>query len=391
MFPTDADLRRDLNALLGSYAGAVIEPREMTRAALAHVYARNGLNAKAIQEFEAVLVQEPQRDDVLPALAEALWRDGRHVEAVEVCHRILDDLPNSLKANLIVAAAWLDSPQPAEAQPYLALVQSLDPENAFAQAVFGAQSPLSQGTPTLDRLAEAALPSPVPEGGLHENTPGSPVDLEVVYHREETAAMSDQSRPEEEFEIPDWLQGVGDELLAEDGAPAAPPENIPPADETPDWLQALVSRAEEAAPPGEYPGSADDTPKTRGVASGTQSSEARPEPEEEADLPDWLRRIAGGEEVGVTASAEPAAAVPESGAVGEEMTDWLSRLPAMRTEAAAAVEVDASDEMPGASRGIGSSMSEVDIEQADLPAWLRESPAGLAGPELPGEPALPSR
>jgi tetratricopeptide (TPR) repeat protein len=377
LFPGDADLRREMNDLLDSDAHLVADQREMTRAALARIYARNGLGDKAIQEFEAVLEQEPNRYDVLLALAETLWRHGRHVEAVTVCHRVLDALPHALKANLIVGAAWLTSPQPEEAQPYLAVAQALDPENTLAETLFGAELPFPAPSPMIERLAEPAVPMLDPSADTPANQAELPTDRKLDFNGEETAPMSDQSRPEEDFEIPDWLQGVGDELLAEDSVPAYPPGVSPSPDVTPDWLRALVSRADDAASEGASAGEDEDNlalgDTTPGIPVGDMPDES-----EAAEIPEWLRRIAAGEAV---AGPEPAAATPTPAAADAETDDWLNQLSAMRTEAAAAVDDSSPGKPSPFAHGPGLDMPDVEVEPTDLPDWLRETPVSAAAGE----------
>jgi tetratricopeptide (TPR) repeat protein len=364
LFPGDPELRDELNALMASDAQMVTQPHEMTRAALGRIYARNGLCDKAIQEFDAVLQQEPDRYDVLAALAEMLWRDDHAAEAVSVCHRILEALPKALKANLIVAAAWLTSPQPEEAQPYLTVAQALDPEHIQSELLFGPYSPLPRPTPMIERLAEPSLSASSVLGDRPPEKSMASVDRKTDFDGEETTSMSDQPRPEEDFEIPDWLQGVGDELLAEDGAPSQPASISASADATPDWLRALVSRAE--ATPTEDAGDAD---AERWQPHGTPVGDAAEAPQS-AELPEWLQRIAAGE---ASTEAEPMAPTTET--TDAETADWLSQLSAMHTEAAAALDERPLGDRPGAGRLPDLEIPDVEIDETDLPDWLRETPA----------------
>ena len=125
----------------------------MTRSALARTYLRGRLFGKAIGELRGILDQEPHRLDLRVALAEALWRDGNDQQAEVLSQSILNDLPNCLKANLILGQIWLNTERDAQGRALLQIAQSLDPENTAAQVLFESRSPLP---PKMVRLPLAA-------------------------------------------------------------------------------------------------------------------------------------------------------------------------------------------------------------------------------------------
>jgi tetratricopeptide (TPR) repeat protein len=96
------------------------------------------------------------------ALAEALWHDRQYADAEVVCQGILADLPNCLKANLILGQIWLNSQRDEEARALLQRAQELDPENKMAQALFGARSPLPLRTVRLPMTDADAPPVDLP-------------------------------------------------------------------------------------------------------------------------------------------------------------------------------------------------------------------------------------
>ena len=388
LFPADNALRERLNAVAEALTPTPVA-LELSRAALARIYARNGLRTKAIQELQAILIQQPGRDDVRLALAEVLWQEGLHQEAVEESQRILAVWPNAVKANWIVAAAWLEKSQPEAAQPYLARAQALDPEHEVASAVLGAHflrppehptpEGLEGGTDWLSRTAE-----PVPSSASAQSIR----DLTEVYAKEATV-MSEQSPSEEPFEIPDWLKDLGDEILAEE--PVAPEPSATP--ETaggdvqaglPDWLQALIARAEA--------GSAE--PGTAGDAG--------------AELPPWLTEISA-EEVSASAPTEmlPSSATreltwPDETAqafeesppleAAAELPEWLREIQrdARPTRAEAAPS-----ELPEWLRDEAVADEVAPVQQDELPEWLRaeadtaESPPSVTQPAAPVAEDLP--
>jgi predicted Zn-dependent protease len=206
--PGDADLRAQLGRLISAQAGdGTPQQPDLTRAALARIHASNGLYDKAVQEFRAVLAENPGRVEVEATLAEVLWRSGQTLQAGELGRRILDKLPHALKANLIVGALCVNSGQLDAAQPYLELAQALDPENWVAQSLFGEQSPLPPRPVTIERLAEEQVerielkpPAPPAESAPVVQNLEPESDWRSTLHEEEAAPMSDEERPEEVVE-----------------------------------------------------------------------------------------------------------------------------------------------------------------------------------------------
>jgi tetratricopeptide (TPR) repeat protein len=371
--PGDSTLRIQLRRLLNTRQGGdAVEQLEITRAALGRIYARGGLYAKAVQEFKAVLEQNPDRVDVQTSLAEALWWGGRHLEAAEVCHRILERLPNALKANLILGALWLESPQPDEAEPHLKLAQALDPENIVAQSLFGEKSPLLPLPVKIERLGEEEI-----EGAQLKPPPTAPVESMPAFqglepaidwtsnlHEEDaTFMMSDEKRPDDEFELPDWLQGVGDDLLEEEeeqaAAPSSPEGDSVEEDETPAWLENLVARAE-------------------GTRESGESVSSEP-----GEMPDWLQELRP--EVPEEAPAdlstpEPAVTAEEGRALWEQLS--AEELPPPEAEVEEAITPLLAEE---AEPSVLEPLSDV-VEESDVPDWLREIAAGEAAPPEKAEP-----
>lgn len=159
--PGDRAIRQELCRLYtrrGLSAGRL----KMTRAALARTYLRGHLYAKAIQELRELVAHDPQRFDLRVALAEALWHDSRYEDAAVVCQGILTELPDCLKANLILGQVWLNTERDEQARACLQKAQTLDPDNAVAQSTFGSRSALPPRVARLplrsEDLPDVALP-----------------------------------------------------------------------------------------------------------------------------------------------------------------------------------------------------------------------------------------
>jgi len=385
--PSDADLRRRLDGLVQTYLGNAAGQPEFTRPALGRIYARNGLYAKAIQEFRAVLVEEPARSDVQIALAEALWRDGRYVEAAELCHTILAGLPNALKANLILAAIQLNNGQSEAAQPYLSNARALDPENSVAHTLFGEASPLAPQVVGVEQLEEGGAEAgtlavslmPVDRPPRLDLEPARDVEKET--DQEETARMSERDRPGEDIEIPDWLKGVGDDLLAEEAVaeqPLQPPGDAADADlDLATWLS-RPTEGEIAA-----------QTAAAGELAPAPAREAGPSPEPKTEIPVWL--MGGGEPASLTLpetqAAEGEVHAPEPPA--PEVPEWLRELQ-LSGPAPGQPAAEVSPPPPAATTAVLP-----DEAEAPMPNWLRRlrddfraeagaGPADRPAAELPG-------
>lgn len=415
--PDDSRLRARLDQLDQLYPAADRPPKpDITRAALGRIHARAGLYDKAAREFEAVLAASPNRADVQTALAEVLWRTGRPQEAAEICHSILKKLPHALKANLILGALWSDNAQPDQAEPYLRLAEELDPDNLVAQSFLGEASPLPPLVPTIQPLGEHQIqefrfkpPPTSPVQTVPVSRPAEPAsDWMSLSQEEESTPMSDEERTDEEFELPDWLKGVGDDLLEDkDDQPAATglPQQEPEADEdTPSWLRELVSRADDSVAPEEPP------PAEPGdVPDWLQ--ELRPElPEQvtsDSEAPDWLTSISQAQPLSdLEPEPVPGAAEPEPLEAPEPLPsldfeealdlgsleqaplpqaaeDWLSGLPDLEEPGPLAetphVEKPELPALP---------VTESPVEETGMPAWLRDIQTGGA-PAEPEAETLP--
>ncbi len=146
--PEQGELRSEL-ARLYAERGSPASVR-LTRVALARLYARGSLWNKAIGELRDLLAREPYRLDLWVTLARTLWRAGRRSEAAEVAQSILDQAPNCLVARLILGTYWCQEGREDAGRLLLQGAQELDPENAEALRLLGAQSLLPLRTARLD-------------------------------------------------------------------------------------------------------------------------------------------------------------------------------------------------------------------------------------------------
>jgi len=354
LVPGNAEVRRELLRLYDQ-VGGIDKPRlKLTRGALGRLYSRNGLYEKAIAEFRAVLRQDPELPDIRIALVEALWREGRQVEAVEMCLDLLDALPNCLKANLILGDIWLRAGNEESAGQRLSVARALDPENRVAQELMGSDSPLPPEQvliPELEAMPDAFDFAPVGVPGaamMGEQVPEGAMVAGVPDVEDETPWGTDE-------ELPEWLRDVGvtaEEpalgLPGEELALEPPPGELIPTEEMPEWLQEVMGE-ERLAAGGPLP----------------VQDEALDEFAVEEPSPEPLALESAGVVVWDEVEQQSTEAVTPS----EEMPEWLASLlgeaaplvgegPAPAVEEIAAPAVDAvEEEVPPA---------------GEVPAWLRD-------------------
>ena len=332
LVPGNSEVRRELLRLYGQYDEIDKTRLKLTRGALGRLYSRNGLYERAIGEFHAVLRQDPELPDIRVALVEALWREGRQLEAVEMCMELLDALPNCLKANLILGDIWLRGGNEEAAEQRLSVARALDPENGVAQELMGSDSPLPPEEvliPELDAIPdefELAL-SDMPGAGA------------IV--AEEALETISAEAPEEEVqepwgtdeELPEWLRDVGVtaeepalELAPDEAVLEPPPEEAVPAEDMPEWLQEVMG--EEVVPPPEEAVTAE----VEEFADEVVVDEEAPEPLQEAESPDMAGvALAGGAAVAAGLVAASMLDDEEQEPAGdeeptEEMPEWLEEL-----------------------------------------------------------------
>jgi tetratricopeptide (TPR) repeat protein len=402
--PGNAEVRRELQRLYAQHGGVEKTRLRLTRGALGRLYSRNGLYERAIGEFHAVLRQDPDLPDIHVALAEALWRAGRKLDAVEVCLEILESLPNCLKANLILGEIWTRGGNEEAGEDKLSVARALDPENLVAQEMMGRDSPLPVEEVLLPELeAEPGTLAPVVPGMLGAAAPAA---WKLAEEAEEGIPEAAEAWEGDEG-LPDWLRDVGVvaeeepalELEGEGGVPAeVGPEEGPPA-EVPEWLQELMV---------EEPPAAAEEPAVDEAEIGADEvpvSEQVPPPEE---MPDWLREIEASEteapsppteesplveamlDNGESAMMQVSAAIMDeegleldAGEVSaEEVPEWLQELtePVVPPPGAEFVEEEApvfEDEVSLAAE----TPDMVAPSDEELPDWLRD----LAGPEVEEE------
>lgn len=156
--PANEEIRRNLQRFYkargGQGTGDLTARLKLSQEALARLYARGGLWARAAVEVKRLLKAQPDRIDLRLLLAEALWYTGEHAQAAALCQEVLSIWPYCRKADLILGRIWQDAGKNEAAQALLRKVEELEPEgrentnspvSGFAASVRLPQSPGLKG------------------------------------------------------------------------------------------------------------------------------------------------------------------------------------------------------------------------------------------------------
>jgi len=232
--PGDVEIRQELRRMYRDRGLPDAERVKLTRAALARVYVRGQLYAKAIDELRDLLASEGDRFDLHVALVETLWLSRLYELADTACQALLSQLPNCLKANLILGQIWFNTSKDGEARALFQRAQALDPENTAAQAILGERSPLP---PRIARLPFRDDDAPA---------------LNLPYLEMEEEPVSDPGTATDEWHNPLPTTRVLDQE----------PRDIEPAKRPADQIPPEAEPALRKPTPADTPSTAQDAPLT---------------------------------------------------------------------------------------------------------------------------------
>ena len=308
--PNNEALQDVLRDLYARRDGKAPDRIQLTRGALARLYAKGQLYEQATAELQVALDLQPDRYDLLILLADTLWNNAHPVEAGETALKVLQKLPDALEANRLLAQLWLQNQRPSDAEPFLKRVEAVDP--FVALQIIRPDDPKAGEKLTLPRLDWNARTS---------------------------AAMLTNT--------PDWVEGIGDIF----DQPAETADSDPfkldrkPGSSTPDW--AANFNAPTAAPV-EQPDWFAQTPTPAPEASAAPNL---------ADMPDWFTDVA---------SPMPEAASNTSD--NSDMPSWLD------DEPIASDEPDDTSRMPSGFTGLLNEISSNRRSDGSAPSWLDDAP-----------------
>ncbi len=127
-----------------------------SRAGLARLYMRGDLLTQATQEWDAVLTVTPDRLDARIGLLETYWREGSYRQVEQLATQILQDVPDCLKALLLLAFVTSTKNMP-QARVHLQRVEALDPDLVMAQEIFADMMAMQPKEPFLELLKKPPL------------------------------------------------------------------------------------------------------------------------------------------------------------------------------------------------------------------------------------------
>ncbi len=125
MDPYNRAIQEELTELKISQESLDVDSMSLSRGALGRIYFKGSHFRQAASELQSALTESPDRLHLQVMLAEALYRDERRVDAINVCLDILEHLPFCVKANAILAALWTAGGLTEEAQEHIRKLWSL--------------------------------------------------------------------------------------------------------------------------------------------------------------------------------------------------------------------------------------------------------------------------
>ncbi|MBN1933319.1 MAG: hypothetical protein JW934_01575, partial [Anaerolineae bacterium] len=321
--PGSSEIRGLLRQLYSRRDG-VDRPRiKLSAGALARLYAKGGFYQHAVDELEKMIQGTsglaPLHIAYLEvALAEALWHaEGMSAMADNIARRLLDKLPNCLKANLIAGQIRWAVGMEHEAQKHLQIALAMDPEGYVAYQMFGERSPVPLAdvqVPYLEREAQAVFVAQPETGDTQVE------DLSWLEQIGEITQAGGTLEPIEDQEpqtMPDWLQAWPSEGEAQavDVVEPKSEERVSEEPSAPAWLRELQTREE----------------KEPAIPTWLRDiqQESADEAEEATATPDWLsdlRPVDGEAQVGAPSLAPVEEGMESEEAVEEETPDWLMAL-----------------------------------------------------------------
>jgi comEA protein len=395
--PSNAAIQDELRRLYGRRDGMEPPKVRLTRGALSRMYFKGNLFNQAIGELRAALSEDPQRTDLQVLLAQAYYANGQQTEAADTCNAIIKKLPYCQEANRILAAILPDTDQALNAKEYQQRLVSLDPYYGSISPKASSSEEVPEKAVVVERLdykpgaPEEAPSQPAWASSLGVNlepeqeslpewlssdenmqpvSPESPIE-------EEQGVGSEETSPETEAQIPDWMKEAGWEASTGPEQAPEPLENIdetPQAEgeivpgEMPDWLREIapsgaldqepeitegLNPEEEVLPwlQETQPGASDSViswlDKQQPEGAPPEEPVSEPTSGEEAELPAWM---SGFNEEAEKASTPPAEELPEwiqetqgTQDTSSGVTDWLSN---MGAEASASESEQAPVEEP---------------------------------------------
>jgi tetratricopeptide (TPR) repeat protein len=167
--PYNVTIQNELRRLTSQRDGLEIQKLSLTRPALARMYARGGLNPQAIAEITTILIDQPERYDLLILLANLRYQTGAIQEAASLAHTILEKLPYCLEAISLLIKILPYGSLTYDLSTILQKYHDLDPYTRYLDETRGDVTQVPDNKVALDWLAR--YPEPETLLAANEGTP----------------------------------------------------------------------------------------------------------------------------------------------------------------------------------------------------------------------------
>jgi tetratricopeptide (TPR) repeat protein len=352
--PSNITIQEELKRLFGKRDGTHPAKIRLTRGALVRMYARGELYQQAITEIKSALTEGIKRHDLEVFLAKMYYLSGDQTAAMELCNKLIDDLPYCFEINKILAET-----SPNAQNIYMDRLRELDPYQAFINPKFPTVESVPDDKVTLEeltdittiemakdsawvnvledewnktpsvRLEEGIEQKPSAENPFEQPKIDSPFPFEAPGI--ETPGHAPLFEPEAETNIQSAVEGTKPEdwlrSIETNPSPAETPqeESAQPSstEDLPDWLSSLAPEANSVEPESEKEAAfekpfegfeADQMRSADSEEPGGSQPEAETASGSDSDLPDWLKNF------DTENSSEPV--------TKDDLPDWLNSLQA---------------------------------------------------------------
>lgn len=369
--PANPAIQQEIRRLIGRRDGLEPHKVRLTRGALARMYVHGELYPQAIVELRSALQEDADRPDLEVLLAEMYWQMDQTGEAVALCKRILDKLPYCLEANRILAAILHRSNNREEAVAHIRRLASLEPYIAFLDSVMADPRTVDAGNIRLKRLEwQPGQPLPLSEKGQPDWAASLGVELRTEAEKEEPTTT-----------MPAWLD-IDQTFPSEETAPTTvgETEETPPfAEPTPDQEGQIPEWMREVGW-GEATGEGEERPlvfsdqELQGLEEGTLAS---PPPETgelaDAQIPGWLQSLAPEAQAGPTLAPEGEPSWPDE--TSEPLPSWLQEDLGAEADQPEGPDFSRDGEREAEAEGAEVPTPKPPVEDSqEIPTWLDESP-----------------
>jgi len=129
--PSNEAIQDELRRLYIKRDGVAPPKIKLSNGALVRMYMRGELYNQAIAEILAALTEEPSRVDLEVILAQLYFLQGKHIETIEICSKIITKLPFCYEVNRILSIIIKDSSNSENYKVYRQRINEMDPYNNY--------------------------------------------------------------------------------------------------------------------------------------------------------------------------------------------------------------------------------------------------------------------